>query len=480
MNLASLLVDHPLGDDEPLLQGHLRSWTGREVRTEVDRVAGKLQAAGVGAGEAVAVRRTGCEAVISMAAVWRINGVFVPVNDRLPEAAATALIADVGAAVVIDPAGVLPGPGGVSYDEGAAFVLFTSGTTGATKPIVHHHDAYLEIIDRVLGPLAKDRDATRRPSPNLIPVPMALNAGIFNALFGLRAGAPLVIMDRFTTDAFCALIKAHGIRSTVLPPGAIAMLNDDPHIADLGPLKYVRSITAPLSPFHARRFTERFGVTVLNGYGQAELGEVIGWTAAEARAHPDKIGAAGRPHPGVNIRIDHVDDDGVGELLVRPPEPPSASVATTLGDRLDDRGFVRTGDLARIDKAGFVWIEGRTGDVINRGGNKVFPAEVEEVLGSVPGVSEVAVAAVPDERLGEVPIAFVVGDATDAALEAACRAHLAPYKVPVAYARPESLPRNDAGKLIRRELPELRDPGVRPKFHHDPGVRPKFHQEDDT
>ena len=321
-------------------------------------------------------------------------------------------------------------------------MLFTSGTTGAPTPIVHHHAAYLEIIDRVLGPLSQHRDPSKRPSPNLVPVPMALNAGIYNALFGLRAGAPLVLMDRFTTGDFARLVAEHGIRSTVLPPASIAMLNDDAEITELGPLRYVRSITAPLSPFQARRFRDAFGVFVLNGYGQAELGEVVGWTAADAKAHPDRVGAAGRPHPGVEVRIETPDEAGVGELLVQPPRPPAAGVAATLGDRLGADGFVRTGDLARIDEEGFVWIEGRAGDLINRGGNKVFPDEVEEVLASVDGIVEAAVVGRPDDRLGQVPVAFVVGDAADDEMEAACRAHLAPYKVPVHFERVDTLPRN--------------------------------------
>ena len=153
---------------------------------------------------------------------------------------------------------------------------------------------------------------------------LALNAGIYNVLFGLRAGASLVLMDRFGTAEFAALVGRFSIRSTVLPPAAMVMLADDVNVADLTPLRYVRSITAPLSPLAARRFTEKFGVTVLNGYGQAEIGEVIGWTAGDARDHPEKIGAVGRPHPGVAIKV--VAEDGsaapvdtVGELLVKPP-----------------------------------------------------------------------------------------------------------------------------------------------------------------
>ena len=104
-------------------------------------------------------------------------------------------------------------------------------------------------------------------------------------------------------------------------------------------------------------------------------------------------------------------------------KPPRMASGYAGGERLDDRldpeGYVRTGDFARIDGDAFVWIEGRIGDVINRGGNKVFPGQVEEVLLLSPGVSEVAVVGLPDERLGEVPVAFVVGDASDAELDRA-------------------------------------------------------------
>jgi acyl-CoA synthetase (AMP-forming)/AMP-acid ligase II len=124
----------------------------------------------------------------------------------------------------------------------------------------------------------------------------------------------------------------------------------------------------------------------------------------------------------------------------------------SLDDRLDAEGHVRTGDYARIDHEGFVWIEGRVGDVINRGGNKVFPGQVEEVLLLSPGVREVAVVGLPDDRLGEVPVAYVVGDAPDDDLERLCREHLVAYKTPVAFLRVDALPRSEVGKVLRRAL----------------------------
>jgi acyl-coenzyme A synthetase/AMP-(fatty) acid ligase len=295
----------------------------------------------------------------------------------------------------------------------------------------------------------------------LIPVPLTLNAGIYNTLFGLRAGAALVLMERFETVTFARLVAGFAIRSTVLPPAAIAMLNDDESIRDLAPLKYVRSITAPLSPLEARRFSERFGVFVLNGYGQAEVGEVIGWTAADAREHPEKLGAVGRPHPGVDVRIG---DDG--RLWVRPPRRAAGYAdGKDLEGRIDDEGFVDTGDMARIDVDGFVWIEGRAGEVINRGGNKVFPAEVEEVLRLATGVTDAVVVGCVDRRLGQVPVAVYEGrEVREGELAELCRRHLVPYKVPVRFHYRNALPRNEAGKVLRAVvLEDLSDePGRSP------------------
>src|SRR5439155_19617382 len=165
-------------------------------------------------------------------------------------------------------------------------------------------------------------------------------------------------------------------------------------------------------------------------------GVVTGWGAADSKEFGhEKLGAVGRPHRGVEVRI-----DGGGELWVRTSTVrDGAAPSVELGDRLTHDGWLRTGDIARIDDEGFVWIEGRASDMVNRGGLKVHPSEVEEVLRLCPGVADAAVVGVPDDRLGEVPVAFCV--AADAVaglpprdeLELYCRQHLAPYKVPVSF-----------------------------------------------
>ncbi len=490
-NLARLLLDHPAPDAEPLVCTVDTELSKAKFAHMAEALAAQLLEAGVAPGEAVAVQRTSGPAMAAgMFGAWLAGAVFVPVNARQPKREVDHVIEAIRPAALLDDTGLHrlgaaapspaspapePPPAPARYEPDTAFVTWTSGTTGPPKPILQTHSGYREILGRVLSSIRKvpgpgssssspspSPKPSPKPSPNLVPVSLALNAGIYNLLFGFMAGAPVVLMERFVPRDFATLVARYGIRSTVLPPAAMTMLTDSDaeDVSDLSPLRYVRSITAPLSPLAARRFMDRFGVIVLNGYGQAEIGEVIGWTAEDARTHPEKLGAAGRPHKGVAVKV--VDEGGrplgpgvSGQLLVRPPRMAAGYAGgDSLHDRIDEDGYVSTGDYATIDEDGFVWIEGRTSDLIVRGGNKVFPDQVEEVLLLLPGIREAVVAGVPDERLGEVPVAFVVGDATDDEMTAVCRENLVPYKIPVAFERVDAIPRSEVGKVQRRRLAE--------------------------
>ena len=397
-------------------------WTGAQLRARVEELAAELDlSTGVAYGKPLP---NGGELIANLFAVWKAGGVYVPINPRLTPTEIERIERDVV---------------GTVFDPGVAVVSFTSGTTGPPRPVPLLHARVLEGIDQVLGTLrTRPSDLGKPAMPNLVPVSLGLWNGIYQVLFAFRTRAPVVLMDRFDPAEFAELVKRFAIKSTVLPPAAMVMLADDEHIDDLSPLKYVRSISAPLSPLQARRFRDRFGISVLNGYGQTELGgEVIGWSAADSKTFGDeKLGAVGRPHQGVDARTDVAS----GELLIRIP------------GRFDE--WQRTGDIARIDDEGFVWIEGRVSDMINRGGLKVHPGEVEEVLRLSPSVADAAVAGAPDDRLGEVPVAYIVerSPIADGELDALCRAHVAPYKVPVRFARVATLPRNENGKIVKSEL----------------------------
>ena len=495
MTLADLLFAPavPVDPGAPAVHagGVDHSWV--ELRAWAEAVAADLGAAGIRPGQAVGVMLpNGPELVATLFGVWGAGAVYVPVNPRLTDDEVANVLASVDPALVVTTAddqqrivdrpvavvrrgdGFRLGPpavepntsGRTTFDEDVALVSFTSGTTGRPKPVLLTHSGVVTLLDGVIGTLRGGRGATGdrggarpRPMPNLIPVSLSLWAGIYNVLFALRVGAPVVLMDGFDPVELAALVKRFGIRSTVLPPAAMVSLVEDERVADLEPLRLVRSITAPLSPLQARRFRDRFGISVLNSYGQTEIGgEIVGWSAADSRAHgDDKLGSVGRPHAGVEVRIADEGPYGAGELQVRTPAM-SAGYAdgADLADRLTDDGWFRTGDIARVDGDGFVWIEGRLSDMVNRGGLKVFPAEVEEVLRSSPDVADAAVVGRPDDRLGEVPVAFVVpapGVALSSdGLSDYCRARLAPYKVPVRFETMRALPRNEVGKVLKAAL----------------------------
>ena len=478
------LLDERSGDDmTPAVHSGDREVTRAALRDAALRLAETLRSAGVQAGQPVAVMLpNGPEVVAALFGVWYAGGVYVPINPRvtaaelahylqathpaalvtdgrvpsdltLPVIAAGELSWALASATATATATAVP-----RHEADIALVQWTSGTTGRPKPVLLRHSGFLKLLEPVLQKLVGDgaQELVTRtaPMPNLIPTSMALSAGIYNVLFAFRVGAAVIVMPRFEPVEFAELVSRFQLRSTVLPPAAMTMLCDEPSVTSLAPLKYVRSISAPLSPLQARRFRDKFGISVLNCYGQTEIGgEIVGWNAADSRAYGDeKLGAVGRAHDGVELRI-----ADSGELQVRTPAVTAGYAdGGQLTDRLTNDGWFRTGDVGRIDAEGFLWIEGRISDMINRGGLKIFPGEVEEVLRLDPAVADVAVVGVPDDRLGEVPWAFVVlapGATLDAAaLTATAREQLAPFKIPVKTVAVAKLPRNEAGKVLHREL----------------------------
>jgi long-chain acyl-CoA synthetase len=462
--LTTLLDGHP----DAVVAHHDGITTTRgELQQQAATLAELVDAHQLG-GSAIGVCMPNVPATIAAwFGAWQAGAAFVPLNPRAPDAEVARAIETVGVAAVVTPEGLHVCDGvtrrAVRADD--AIIQFTSGTTGRPKAVPLRHDTVGDLLDTVIRSLRGGRsDAThdRTPMPNIVPMSLSLWAGIYQVLFAFRLGAPVVLMREFAPAEFARLVREHDIKSSVLPPAALVMLMQDPDITSLAPLRYVRSVSAPLSPAQARRFHERFGIAILNGYGQTELGgEAIGWTAEDWKTYGvEKLGAVGRPHAAFELRVRGsegalVGADDIGELEIRsssalPPED------ATMEGRVTDDGWLRTGDLARIDHDGFVWIEGRVSAMINRGGLKVFPDEVEEQLRGYDPVDDVAVVGTPDERLGEVPWAFVVskpGHSVDAdALRDWCRARMAPYKIPVGVTVVDTLPRNEIGKVLRNEL----------------------------
>lgn len=459
---------------------------GARLRESSSSLGAQLAASGVEPGHVVAAMLPNDATTVSaLFGTWRAEGVYTPLNPRAADAELTSQLRVLRPSAVLTTAELahrfdgtgIPvfvgedlrwvladhSPGQADdvhgaldrqrYDPAVALLQFTSGTTGAPKPVPLQHATVIDLIDRLLAKLrgGRDRSSERPPMPNLVPLSLSLWAGIYQVLFAFRAGAGVILMDRFTPGEFATLVARHQLRSTVLPPAALTMVLHDDSVSDLSPLRIVRSITAPLSPVQAARFRDKFGVLVLNSYGQTELGgEVVGWSASDAREYGvAKLGSVGRPLPGIDVTI------GDNEVLVRTPATASRRVDPAFHDRLTEDGWFHTGDLGWLDDDGFLWLDGRVSDMINRGGLKVFPGAVEDVLNSADGVREAAVVGVPDERLGEVPWAFVVRhdpSVDEQSLLGWCRERLTPYRVPTRVVFVETLPRNDVGKVLKRDL----------------------------
>jgi len=481
-NLADLLFASDASPDEVLVHWRGRAYSRREIADAAQRLADTLVRMGVASDSAVAALVPSTPiGVVMLFGIWRAGAVAAPLNPRLPEPEIERLVADVKPSVVVRPSlddeslvpQVVVWPGAPrAYDDGVALIMTTSGTTGPPKRVLLDHESVRASVESALhkirgsGTRAESGSEPRRaPMPNLVPMPLALWSGIYNTLFAAQLGAAVILLHPFETRAFADAVRTFGLKSTVLAPPMITMLADDESITSLEPLRFVRSGTAPLSPREARRFRDRFGVTVLNSYGQTELGgEIVGWNAEDTRVFGDsKLGSVGRPHEGIDVRI--VRDDGTdaavdepGEIWARSPFVMRgyASDRLELDTRLDEQGYLRTGDIGHLDADGFLWIDGRVSDAINRGGLKVYPGDVEEVLRGDPAVADVCVAGVPDRRVGEVPWAWIVPAASAVidpdALSARCRERLAPYAVPVRYVVVDALPRNDVGKVLRAEL----------------------------
>jgi long-chain acyl-CoA synthetase len=246
--LAALLRDHPAGPDDAVLHTPDGSLSLGELKAAAERVADALRASCVDAGSPVAcIVDGGVSAIAVMFGTWLVGGVHVPLNGRSTDhELETALDALRPAAVVGTPRTLQTGVRwvvetapqqwhasacfpwfGERLPESTALLMRTSGTTGEAKTIALSHEGVLEGIDRVLGNLRGGRSSGSR-MPNLVPSSQALWAGVWNGLFALRAGSPVVLLDRFEPAAYAELVRRFEIRSTVLAPAMMAMLVADP------------------------------------------------------------------------------------------------------------------------------------------------------------------------------------------------------------------------------------------------------------
>src|ERR1700761_2908256 len=346
----------------------------------------------------------------------------------------------------------------VSGDPAVAIEMLTSGTTGAPKRIPLTRTQLEASLASALR--HNDRPEVRTKPPltgtvGLVTLPIVHIGGLWSLLQSLVAARPIAMLDRFTVPGWHALVTQYRPAVAGLPPAAMrSVLDSDIPRGDLASIRAVNAGTAAVDPALVDAFFERYGIPILVVYGATEFsGAVAGWTVKEFHARwVDKKGSVGRAFPGVQLQI--VDEDGA---VLGVNESGRLQVATLQAGGAGH--WITTSDLAHLDADGFLYIDGRADDVIVRGGFKVSPETVVRALRAHPAVADAAVAPVPDQRLGQIPVAAVElrpGAATDAeALRDHCRATLTPYEVPARVFVVDELPRGAALKVDRRRLLEM-------------------------
>lgn len=340
------------------------------------------------------------------------------------------------------------------HESDIAVEMLSSGTTGAPKraPI-----AWSTINAAAADLIGSDPDGSAGAAapPDILPWPIGNISGLYYLIPAVGMGRRLVLMERFQLDDWLDALRRHGCTYAAVPPPAVRMLLDsDLKAGELGKLAALGVGSAPLDPQLQARFEERFGVPVLIGYGATEFGGVIAtWTPEDHQRHAAaKRGSVGRARPGITLRI--VDRDSGAEC---PPD--TVGVIEARVPRIGP-DFVRTTDLGRIDADGFLFLHGRADQMINRGGFKVDPARITAALCAHPAVADAGAVGLPDERLGQVPVAAVelrAGEPApgEAELLAFVKDRLRSFEIPARIRIVAALPRTPSMKVRLAELPAL-------------------------
>lgn len=465
-----------------------RQLAGAELSSVVDDVAGRLRRAGVRRGDAVAFQLpNGLAAACLFRACWRLGSVAVPVNRVAGDAEVAASIAATSPRLVLaevgSPAAEVPGavtvaqhgdpfvelPAGVPVPASAsparpadlAAVIFTSGSTGRPKAVLHSQRGLAcktTALIRAHGLVPGDVVLT--------PAPLAHVSGMLSGvLLPAAVGAASVLMGRWDPERALMLIGACGVTVMTGPPTFFVGLMGADGFTPKGvaSLRLVSVGGAPVTPAFVRTAADALGCRVKRTYGSSEAPMVTTSFPADDPARCAETD--GRPVGGVELAVvDPLDGQrraagSTGELWVRGPELFCGYADAADNARCVARGgWFRTGDLATVERDGWLRVVGRLSDVIIRGGENVSAAEVEGALEAHPAIGHAVAVAYPDPLMGERVAAVVVGPSSFDL--AACRAWfagrgLARFKVPERLVHLESLPTLPSGKVDMAALRQL-------------------------
>ncbi len=412
--------------------------------------------------------------VVALHAAWRAGCSVVAASTMVPDSEVVRRTAETSAASVLTPdAGGLgahiehtgsrrPAP------AGEAVVMFTSGTTGTPKGASLTFAALRGSLAGIASGTGLD-DTGRPPKtpargPRLVMVPVAHMGGLLGTLTAWWLGKPVLLVTKFSPQVVVDLAHRHALGMLPLTPAMVWELTQLGGDAKLPGIDHAIVGTAALPEATRVAFEDKFGVPILRNYGQTEFAGAIAFERpADVKAGRRPDGTVGRVAPGVEVAI--LDPAGerlpvgvVGEIAARAASSMSGYLDSS-GRPADPGAWLRTGDLGKLDDDGFVYVVGRVRDMVVCGGFNVYPAQVEAALNDLADVADSAVAGLPDERLGEIPVAAVVlspgatGDAE--AIRQQLRSRLAAYELPRQVVFASAIPRLDTGKVDRPGVARL-------------------------
>jgi acyl-CoA synthetase (AMP-forming)/AMP-acid ligase II len=463
---AAARGDHPAFIDEAT--GEVTTYAG--FAAKVDAVAAALQARGIGKGDVVAlVGPNSAEWGIAYHGILRAGGVVTPMNPLLTPEEMGRQEENSGSKLLIDDPpgfvdGVEPGatPEEVEIDpEELAVLPYSSGTTGLMKGVMLTHRNLVANIEQAHNSMPVDDEDVLvglMPFFHIYGQTVVLN-------LGLAKGSTIVTMQRFDCDALMDLMEEHGVTWLHVAPPVILQLatHTDVEGRDFSKLKLIISGAAPLDAELAGRAGAKIGAPVRQGYGMTELSPVS-HKSRLARVAETPPGSVGALIPNTEARLvdpeteEDVPEGEQGEIWIRGPQVMKGYLNNdeATAETLVEDGWLRTGDIARIDENGFTFIVDRLKELIKYKGYQVPPAELEAVLVSHPKVKDAGVIGVPMDDGGEAPKAFVVVDdgVTGDELIAYVAERVAPYKKIREVEFTDEIPKSASGKILRRVLRE--------------------------
>lgn len=438
--------------------------TYRTYRARILGIANALAARGLTKGDRVIVRCTqDADFLALLHGVQLAGGVAVPMEKGCGEARLEQTAAQTDAWGILDPAdyaaltaedGLFPLP---AADE-LSLILFTTGTTGAPKGIALRHRADVAVAENILHGVEM-----REGNIEVCPMPLNHSAGLRRYFSNMLAGGAFVILDGLlAVKRFFEAIETHHATSCALSPAALPLLFKltGNRLADYdGTLEFISFGSAPFAEADREKLISMMPHTrIYDLYGSTEAGVSCVSLVSGPDAAPRCIG-----RPSVNARLKILEESGAekdasatdagllawgGAMLADGYWRDEALTAKTFVD-----GYVRTNDLGYLDDLGRVFLLGRADDVVNVGGRKISPAEVEEEAKRCFGVADCACIGVPDPLSGEALALFYEGERLDeAVLRTHLRAALEPYKLPATITWMHALPRTYNGKLDRKKL----------------------------